>query len=152
MCVCVSVVFVEKKTQAGSLSPNPNWGPTGTRTHRIMTLSIGPKGRKRQGDFDPPGAQLGKFFINDWKAAGGWSCGCCLGQSRAKPRPCEGLQMGLGRLPRRIPAWGGHRHAVPQHTSQSVCLSNDSHNPRRSCQGRAKMPHSQLGEKERNFN
>lgn len=65
--VCLAVVFVGRNPPAGSLYQ----GPAGTRTHRIMTRSIGPKGRKRQGDSDPPGAQLGKFFINGLKGSGG---------------------------------------------------------------------------------
>lgn len=85
VCVCVSVVFVGRNPQAGSLSPNPHWGPAGTRTHRIMILSIGPKGRKRQGDSDPPGAPLGTFFIKTkrQREAGLWAAA----SARAEPSP-----------------------------------------------------------------
>lgn len=99
VCMCVSVVFVGRNPQAGSLSPNPNRGPAGTRTHRIDCLHR-PKGQGKARRLIP-GAQLGKFFTNDRKAAGGWSGGCCLGQAEPSPGRA-GSPDGPGCLPGRI--------------------------------------------------
>lgn len=108
--VCVWYVwYVSAHTQGGGSNPSgwfpvlhPQSEPRGCTEH---TASTWPKGRKKQGDFQPRAAQLGEFFVNrGLRKQQAESVGC---DGRAEKNPGlvggspEGCLPGRGPSPRR---------------------------------------------------